>query len=160
MRFRGLSSLVIVLTIASALMIASQASAAGPKHDSVVGTGIFDPVYGTDLYAKVHVNAQSDPSGLNARGKWSWTETGWGYIAGSVYCLEVSGDSATIGLNVETASNPAEVGKKYIQVIHDSGSGVRGDRSVTLAYAASGADCVESTPGFALGHGNFVVKDS
>jgi hypothetical protein len=129
----------------------------GPKHDLVVGSARF-----TTPIARVRINAKSGPNGENPRGHFFLAQAGW-QLRGSVTCVRVAGDQASVGGRVTKSSGVGgpPVGSGFIQFTEDNGSPGRNDRSHTVFVASPPVACpAPVTPAFVLAKGNYVIKDA
>jgi len=129
----------------------------GPKRDLVVGSAKFPA-----LPAHAHINAKSGPNGENPRGHFWLRQAGWQF-RGSVTCVKVVGNRASVGGRVNRSSGVGAppVGSGFIQLTEDNGSPGRNDRSQTIFVASPPAVCpVPTTPFFVVAKGNYVVKDA
>ena len=146
----------MVVLAAFALLLALSAAGgvmAAPKRDLAAGTALFP-----ELDVRVHINAQSGPSGEDARGTFR-LEQGTISLGGSVTCLFVSGTTAIIGGTLE--QNEFGAGG-FLQFVQDNGSPGTSDQSVTFALLAEAPTTCASGPssGFVVGRGNYVVHDA
>jgi hypothetical protein len=130
-------------------------NATAGSRPSVTGAAKFaDVVPGAD--AQVRINAHGDP----ARGNFS-VEQGapLGSISGTVTCITVVGNQASVGGVIEESSDPSDVGQGFIQFVEDNGSPGQGDFSETVwPVTPPGATCPAPIhPEFQVNQGNYVV---
>src|SRR5688572_666896 len=107
---RLLAALFLALVASLALAVnaasATHSNGQGPKQDLAAGTGQTDS-FGIEI--KVHVNAQSGPSGEDPRGHFSYQAVdpfSDFAISGRVTCLNVAGNLAAVGGVVERSNEP------------------------------------------------------
>lgn len=134
-------------------MVAGPASAA-PDEDFVVGSGAIE--LGT-VVLDIFIDAHSDASGTNPSGTFTmlFTPTGSVVWGGPVTCLEVTGNTATIGFD------DARNGHVRIQVMDNSAAGSPDTILGPDTSDPGGEGCPygggAATP---LASGDFVVHDA
>jgi hypothetical protein len=111
-----------LLTVAalSGLLLGVTAAVAEPSRDYVKGTAEHlgaDPPFPV---IKVSVNASADATGLNPRGRLSVDAEGIHSYTGRVTCLSVTGNQATIGIEIVKSSDPALVGQGELWSVVDN----------------------------------------
>ena len=111
-----------MLTVAalSGLLLGVTAAAAEASRDYVKGTAQHlgaDPPYPV---IEVSVNASSDATGLNPRGRLSVDAEGIHSYTGHVTCLSVIGNQASIGIQIVKSSDPALVGQGELWSVVDN----------------------------------------
>jgi hypothetical protein len=117
---------LVVLSLTSA---APAGLALSPKLDSVTGTAQHlgaDPPFPV---IQVRIDARSDATGVNPRG--SLVVRGASPIVpyrGRVTCLSVTGNVATIGIEIVKSSDPALVGQGELWSVIDGGASGDPDR--------------------------------
>jgi len=157
---RALPAVVLAIFVVAAIPTIATAKhppGKGPKKDLVVGSVRFPA-----LPATVRINAKSGATGENPRGHFYLKQFGW-ELRGSVTCMQVVGNRASVGGMVTRSSGPGSpaVGGGFIQFIEDNGSPGRNDRSHTVLLAAAPTVCpAPVTPTFVVGKGNYVVHDA
>jgi hypothetical protein len=155
-------ALVASLALAVNLASATPGNAQGPKTDLAAGTGQTD-FFGSEI--KVHVNAQSGPSGEDPRGHFSYQAVDPSLdfeISGRVTCLNVVGNRAVVGGVVERSNDPSfPAGEGVLIFIVDDDKGA-GD-----GFFAVATDTPETCPPpppfeppFPTNQGNWVVHDA
>jgi hypothetical protein len=98
MSLRFLST-VATLAVAASFGFPTAASAQVPIEDSAVGSGsTTDP---GNSFSNIQLDARSDPSGANPRGRVSFLLFNTFTVAGPVTCLAVTGNRAVIGFRDE-----------------------------------------------------------
>src|SRR2546422_7755137 len=112
----------------------------GPLHDSATGTGHFTV---QDVAGDVHVNAKSGPLGEDAKGHFIIRLVATSpvvelNVSGSVTCLTVVANAATIGGVVESTDNPQiPEGTGILIGIVDNGSPGQGQDAVSELVVAA-----------------------
>ena len=130
---RLLAALTLALLVSLALGLsvanATHSNGDGPNQDLVSGTGQFSP---ETVDQEIHVNAKSGPSGEDPQGHFfirGTTNQGQPIdVRGSVTCLNVNGNNATVVGEIErsrTAAFPKGAG--IILIITDRGEPGDGD---------------------------------
>jgi hypothetical protein len=119
-------ALALALAIGMLVIVAApgDAAPAGATRDRVVGTATHlgaDPPFPR---ITVRIDASSDPDGSDARGTMTIRSREIGQRRrGEVTCLNVQGGTATIGIRIVQAEDPAAVGKGELFNVVDNGSG-------------------------------------
>src|SRR5204862_1378225 len=104
----------------SGLLLGVTGAVAEASQDSVKGTARHlgaDPPFPV---IKVSVNASADATGLNPRGRLSVDAEGIHSYTGTVTCLSVLGNQASIGIEIEKSSDPALLGKGELWSVGDN----------------------------------------
>ena len=156
-RFVGLALGAGMLVIMAA---PAGAAATGTNRDRVVGKAThlgadapFPPI-------TVRVNASSDADGSNPRGVLTVRSDEIGQRRrGEVTCLNVQGNTATIGIRIVKAEDPNAVGKGELFKIIDNGDS--GDQIAGYAITATPPTVCPPLP-FTVGvvSGNYRVSDA
>jgi hypothetical protein len=148
---------VAVFVVATGSAKVARADGKGPQTDVVAGEAQF-----AGLGAVIHINAQSGPNGEDARGHFSFAQTGSASFEGDVSCLNVEGNAAYAGGTIVSSDNPALVGQGFMQLTTDNGSPGTSDQSVTTQIGGPvPTTCPTPSPGgFTLTYGNYVVHDA
>jgi hypothetical protein len=105
------------------LAVTAPVGQGAPSQDSVTGKARHlgaDPPYPV---IQVGVNAFSGATGLNPRGGMTVDAEGLHSYTGRVTCLSVSGNQATIGIEITKSSNPSFVGQGELWSIVDTTGG-------------------------------------
>lgn len=164
----GLSLLALAAVSASG----SHTAGPGPQHDMAVGTGQLNlPTRIGAFPSKIHVNAISDADGSNARGHFSQDIDTGGFIgrvqfSGDVTCLNVNGNTATIGgvITKTTNSTFAPVGAGAYGTGMDNGEGQKDPPDALFAVVTGQPppNCnIPLPPPFTpIDKGNYVVHDA
>jgi hypothetical protein len=143
------------------LLLAITAPAGQANHDSVTGTARHlgaDPPYPV---IQVHVNAFADATGLNPRGNLTVDAEGIHSYTGTVTCLSVVGNQASIGMVIEKSSDPALIGKGELWSVVDTHG--FGDADLIAGYEITSTPPVVCPPLFfnvPVVSGNYVVNDA
>lgn len=111
-----------LLTVAalSGSLLGVTAAAGEARQDSVKGTAQHlgaGPPYPP---INVSVNASGGASGLNPRGRLSVDAEGIHSYTGTITCLSVIGNQATIGIQIVKSSDPALVGQGELWSVVDN----------------------------------------
>jgi hypothetical protein len=136
------------LVAAAIVTLIAAPTSAAPDGDSVVGTGTFEVF-------DISIDAHSDASGGNPSGTLSvrFTATGMVVVSGPVSCLEVTGNSAIVGVDGGT------FGHFTIQVVDNSATG--SPDTVSAPDFSDPVGCLfGGTIEFPLVSGDFVVHDA
>lgn len=159
--------LLITLALASLFALGAGGSAAADNGADwlAAGTGTL-VMYGQPM---VHVNAQSNFLGANARGHfWIRYPNGGADFGGLVRCLDVVGNEAGLVGQIEdvkTAGKPTlnvAVGNYIYISINDNGSpGTADTVNFDPAVPSNSGFCPPrfNTPDLVIGQGNYVVHD-
>jgi hypothetical protein len=157
-----------VFAVAAAPAAASHSDGVGPPRDFVSGTGsifVFLPPFGA-FDVRLHVNASSEPSGADARGRF-WTELEGGLtvvLRGTVTCLRVDGHHATVSGLIERSSiGFPPVGSGILAFGVDNGEGTNspGDSVLGIPIGAPLHNCPPVvSDGVIIEGGNFVAHDA
>jgi hypothetical protein len=141
---------------------ASHGPKAGPPQDFVTGGAKALP--DTPFALTRNISAHSGPLGEDPHGHMEVTESFFGHFGGRVTCLSVAGNTASIGIEVVHAENPALVGTGFVVFIVDLGEPVEGqgvDQFGGSPTPTPPAVCPPPTPPalFPIESGNYVVHD-
>jgi hypothetical protein len=141
---------------------ATHSSGGGPDSDKVDGTV-------EDLFpSTLHVNAISDPDGTNARGHLWYTADNPSFPfvvdeAGVVTCLNVQGNNATVGMQIDRSKLPGFPGEGngFLFYVSDYGEPGTMDSHLDIPLATPPTTCPTPVPfAYPQEHGNFVVHDA
>lgn len=121
----------LALAAVPGLATGSHSEGKGPKLDFVHGTGHFEgpfpPNPTLQLDITMHFNAKSGPSGEDAKGRFfvKRSDPTPLYTRGEVTCLNVVGNTATVGGRVEQTGQPTQspVGSGVLFQVVDNGQG-------------------------------------
>ena len=159
---------LIAFAVSAAPAAATQSEGVGPTRDFVSGTGsifVFLPPFGA-FDVQLHVNASSDASGSDVRGRF-WTELEGGLtvdLRGSVTCLRVDGHHATVSGVIERSSigfPPVGSGILAFGVDNGEGSNRPGDSVLGIPIGGPLRNCPPVvSDGVIIEGGNFVAHDA
>ncbi len=158
-------SLALVVALAvSGVASATHSNGKGPDKDLVSGTGQFLP---DTLDLEIHVNAQSGPSGEDAKGRFfvrRGDDTDLDF-RGEVTCLHVDGNRATVGgrITQARAGDESLEGRGIVLFIEDNGEGSNNpdDESDGFFTPTPPQTCPPPTFGTApFEKGNYIVHDA
>ncbi len=157
-RIMSVLAVAILATVAfSGVALATHSNGNGPNKDFVTGSTRFP-----FLDAKVHINAMSGPSGEDPRGHFYINQESFAVFRGTVTCLNVVGNRAMVGGEVERSSPgfPDE-GTGFLQLIVDNGEPGDSDSSETTLTEVPPTICPPPLPsGIPATRGNYVVHDA
>jgi hypothetical protein len=117
---------VILIAAAMLVVIAAPVSAAhaGAKRDYVRGKGTHLGADAPYPRITVRIDASSNADGSNPRGEWALNSRDLGQRRrGTVTCLRVQGNTATVGIKIVKAEDPSVVGKGELWKVVDNGDG-------------------------------------
>jgi hypothetical protein len=167
---RLLAALTLALLCSVALAVsaanATHSNGTGPNHDFVNGSGILDfgPVFGDGATEKFHVDAKSAADGSQAQGKMFLQEKNFPIdqsFQADVTCLNVVGNSASIGGEVTRSNNPGIPEGSGVQAfVTDNGEPGDQDRYFGAFTESPPEVCPPPNPRIASEKGNFVVHDA
>jgi len=153
---------VFVLAVAMVIVMAAPAAAApgGPRRDRVVGNATHlgaDPPFPR---ITVRINVSSDADGSNPRGVLTVRSREIGQRRrGEVTCLNVQGNTATIGIRIVKAEDPTAVGKGELFKVIDNGDS--GDQIAGYALTATAPTVCPLLPfSVPVVSGNYRVADA
>lgn len=149
--------LVLCVFVTVAAFAAAPASAQTAGGDAAVGTGTFQPGGpGDDFTFTTTINAQSGPNGENAGGTFSYSNSDGLTFAGTVTCLRVTGNVATLGGLV---TSETYAGSNFDVTVYDNG--VTGDQISHINIGLLPVNCTNHYPASStLTSGNYVVSDN
>ena len=159
---RMLSVLTLALLVSisvAGVAGATHSNGEGPKHDFVTGTGQFSP---ETVDQEIHVNAKSDPSGEDPQGHFFIRGTNnrgqAADIRGSVTCLNVNGNNARVGGEIEQSRTPLfPEGRGILLTITDRGEPGDGDGFSGNTVLTPPRRCPPPFPVLPVTQGNYVV---
>jgi hypothetical protein len=124
--------------------------------DRVVGSGTGSNGSNT---ASLTIDARSGPTGRGARGEVHATSSQGGNIDdGQVYCLTVSGNTATVGFHYLVSSGDLFYEQNaFIRVVD---TGVAGQDTAHFTITSERQDCSQYVAGQPQFHGDFTVTDA
>lgn len=121
-RNKPLMGILAAVALVVAVVTAIPAVAANPNKDIVTGGGRAD---GTPPGVQFAIEAQSGPLGEAAKGHVKLDNPNGTNVQdtrGSVVCLNVQGNKATIEFQVEKSNDPADVGQYRQVFLEDNGN--------------------------------------
>jgi hypothetical protein len=134
---------------------ATQTSTASSNpHDFAVGAG------GESSQKQFEFSAHSDPGGANPHGHFNSHGTGSSYADADVYCLLVSGNQATMGIQITKVSsdNGALLGQFTLEFVQDNGHGnPLPDKVASTGFTQAKQSCVPGSATVPIDHGNITV---
>src|SRR5689334_11561765 len=111
---RGGAALIAVAALAAS---AAPAFADAPTEDQVSAGGV------TGANSVMAGASRSGPSGEDAHGLWALAnDRGLKSMIGHTTCLAVSGNNATIGIQIDEATNSPFVGEYRVLFVQDNGT--------------------------------------
>jgi hypothetical protein len=145
--------------MAVGLLWATAAFAGGNPGDKVTAGGI------TGADSRMGGTAHSGPSGEDPSGQFNIrNDRGIGDVKGKVTCLRVTGNHATVAIQIDKAANPQYEGMYRVVFLEDNGNPDHG-QPVDFIYGLDPqpqpSDCSEPfNKNVPLDHGNIVITDS
>jgi hypothetical protein len=157
--------MLLLAAALAGLLLAVTASAGdavgGPTQDIVSGTARHLGADAPFPVIQVHVNAFADATGFNPEGNLSVDAEGIHSYRGEVTCMSVSGNQATIGIEIVKSSDPALIGKGELWSVVDNGS--PGDSDRIAGYPITAAPpvvCPALSFNVPVVSGNYVIHDA
>jgi hypothetical protein len=167
-KLAGCAVALAVFAVSAGPAAATHSEGVGPARDFVSGTGsifVFLPPFGA-FDVQLHVNASSDASGADVRGRF-WTELEGALtvnLRGTVTCLRVDGHHATLSGVIERSSigfPPVGSGILAFGVDNGEGANSAGDSVLGIPIAAALHNCPPVvSDGVLIEGGNFVAHDA